>query len=131
MQAESAEEPLSALLRAAFREECGNHLQALHGRLRCGAECAADLPWDSLHQELDSLANAARAVNEADAEALCRSVATCVRRARDLPALRSATVDLVERAVVALRAHCQSPSTPPADYRPLIEEAERLRQRDV
>nr|CRH05197.1 Conserved protein of unknown function [Candidatus Magnetococcus massalia] len=97
----------SQALRALFKHECSQRLQAFSLALAATVQTMDDPDvWDKLHQELDSLANGARTVNDAETELLGRRLATMARMARDHAALRNPALDILFRAVTAIQCHC-------------------------
>ena len=98
--------PLVPRLEALFREECSDHLASIRAALRSCRSEDDICTWSELHQELDSLANAARAINECDTEELGRCLATLVRYARDHEPVRERALELVAEALAAIGSHC-------------------------
>ena len=85
-------------LAGLFEQERIERLRRLREALAQGAAdgVAATRRWDQIHQQLDSLANAARAINAEPCERLCRRLATLARRARDEPTLTAPAAKLLE-----------------------------------
>ncbi|OSM00218.1 Hpt domain-containing protein [Magnetofaba australis] len=98
---------LTEQLNASFRVECRERLEQIADALQsCQEHPERNGCWNALHQELDSLANAARMIDDSDTEGLSRAVATLIRQARNNPQQQHHTLELLIQTMTNIRAHC-------------------------
>ncbi|MEG3640933.1 hypothetical protein [Magnetococcus sp. PR-3] len=111
-------------LQSLFHQECKSRLTSFTATLSQAVQDPdCESRWDALHQELDSIANAARIVNDPDTERVSRELATLARKARKQPRLRMQVLELLLRGITAIHCHCLEPqlseSGETLDYRRL------------
>ncbi|WP_143711396.1 hypothetical protein [Magnetococcus marinus] len=97
-------------LEKMFQKECKTRLNRFTTTLSHTAQDPDDEShWNALHQELDSIANAARSVNDQETERVSRKLATLARQARQRQPLRMKVLEILLRGVTAIHCHCLEP----------------------